>query len=106
MIKSLLGMLFVSLLLTGCGSEPAKKNTGLDTIKKSDAEILRDKAKTSGAVSKMIGYDGDKINKDLNTIINKIAAARFAICASVPKNNMRTCVARVRIATSSFSFIF
>lgn len=71
MIKSLLGMLFVSLLLTGCGSEPAKKNTGLDTIKKSDAEILRDKAKTSGAVSKMIGYDGDKINKDLNTIINK-----------------------------------
>lgn len=71
MIKNLFGALCVLLLLSGCGSEPAKKNTVVDTSNKTEAEILKNKAKAASSVSKMIGYDGDRINKELNTIINK-----------------------------------
>ncbi|MDD3001451.1 MAG: hypothetical protein PHF29_06835 [Candidatus Riflebacteria bacterium] len=71
MIKNLFGVLCVLLLLPGCGSEPAKKNTVVDKSVQTEAEVLKNKAKAASSASKMIGYDGDRINKDLNTIINK-----------------------------------
>jgi hypothetical protein len=78
----LLVCLGVGILLCGCGSSNQSgqkpqsgeidKNLHLPISKKNaDAEALRKKAKAAGSASRIMGYDGKRIDKDLNTIIDK-----------------------------------
>jgi outer membrane murein-binding lipoprotein Lpp len=72
----------IGILLCGCGSSSETKqkqqNSDLDknlqqpiSQKNTDAEALRKKAKAAGSASRIMGYDGKRIDKDLNTIIDK-----------------------------------
>ncbi len=82
MKKALLGVLLaVGLMLSGCGSgSKASQKESKDLNKKlqqttsqnkTDADSLRQKAKVAGSASRVVGYDGNRIDRDLNKIIDK-----------------------------------
>ncbi|MGM0600872.1 MAG: hypothetical protein ACQETH_13765 [Candidatus Rifleibacteriota bacterium] len=77
-MKKLLLLCLAALVITGCGgSEPAKeKQTKVEDKKPvkpmTKTEKLKQKAKVSEAAS-IIGYDGKKIHKELDQIIDQSA---------------------------------
>lgn len=76
-MRKIFAMILCSLLISGCGSEPAPKKVepakaAAPVKEMSKTDKLHQKAKVAEAAS-IVGYDGKDIRKKLDTIIDENA---------------------------------